>query len=82
MFEQFRNKFQLYLNDVTWKDYVNCFHRMEVATKTILLNEGETSKKMFLIEKGCIRVWFNNNGKDVTSQFFLNAKWWVLLKVF
>jgi len=25
---------------------------------------------MFLIEKGCIRVWFNNNGKDVTSQFF------------
>ncbi|MGN7820958.1 cyclic nucleotide-binding domain-containing protein [Chitinophaga sp. 22536] len=25
---------------------------------------------MFLIEKGCIRVWFNNKGKDVTSQFF------------
>ena len=23
-----------------------------------------------MIEKGCIRVWFNNNGKDVTLQFF------------
>jgi CRP-like cAMP-binding protein len=25
---------------------------------------------MFLIEKGGIRAWFNNNGKDITSQFF------------
>jgi len=74
MFEQFRNKFQLYLNDATWHNYINCFHRIEVATKTILLNEGETSKKMFLIEKGCIRVWFNNNGKDVTSQFFFERE--------
>jgi len=70
MFEQFRNKFQLYLNDTTWNDYVNCFHRMEIPAKTILLSEGVVSKRMFLIEKGCIRVWFNNNGKDVTSQFF------------
>ncbi len=68
MFEQFRNKFQL--DDYKWNDYTSCFHRLEVAAKTMLLYEGEVSKKMFLIEKGCIRVWFNNNGKDVTSQFF------------
>jgi len=68
MFEQFRNRFQL--NDDNWNDYINCFNRIEVPAKTILLNEGEVSKKMFLIEKGCIRVWFNNNGKDITSQFF------------
>ncbi len=46
------------------------FKRLEVPAKTILLNEGEISKKVFFIEKGCIRVWFNNNGKDVTFQFF------------
>lgn len=43
---------------------------MELPTKTTLLNEGEISKKMFLIEKGCIHVWFNNNGKDIATQTF------------
>lgn len=43
---------------------------MTVPAKTILLHEGSVSQKMFVIEKGCIRVWFNSNGKDITSQFF------------
>jgi len=68
MLEQFRNKFQL--ADAQWNDYTGCFNRIEVPARTILLTEGSISKKMFLIEKGCIRVWFNNKGKDVTSQFF------------
>lgn len=68
MFEQFRNKFEL--SDDKWNDYISCFNRIEVPAKTVLLEEGKISKKMYLIEKGCVRVWFNNNGKDVTSQFF------------
>jgi len=43
---------------------------MEVPAKTILLNEGDVSRRSFIIEKGCLRVWFNNNGKDTTFQFF------------
>jgi CRP-like cAMP-binding protein len=68
MFDQFRNKFPLE-ND-KWQDYTACFKRIHVPAKTVLLKEGEISKKLFLIEKGCIRAWFNNNGKDVTFQFF------------
>lgn len=68
MFNQFRNKFPL--NDSKWIEYTNSFQRIEVPAKTILLEEGEISKKLFIIEKGCIRVWFNNNGKDLTTQFF------------
>lgn len=68
MFNQFRNK--LPLTDEKWIEYTNYFSRIEVASKTILLEEGEISKKLFIIEKGCIRVWFNNNGKDLTTQFF------------
>lgn len=68
MFEQFRDKFPL--DNDTWDIYVSYFKRLEVPARTVLLNEGETSKKLFLIEKGCIRVWFNNNGKDITTQFF------------
>jgi CRP-like cAMP-binding protein len=68
MFEQLRNKFPL--SDDKWHEYINCFKRIDVPSKTILLKEGEISNKVFLIEKGCIRAWFNNDGKDVTFQFF------------
>lgn len=68
MFEKFRNKFPL--TDDKWIEYTSHFKRLEVPAKTILLEEGEISKKLFIIEKGCIRVWFNNNGKDLTTQFF------------
>ena len=68
MFEQFRHKFPL--DNQKWDDYSSCFKRIEVPAKTILLYEGETSEKLFLIEKGCARVWFNNDGKDITMQFF------------
>ncbi|WP_417941596.1 Crp/Fnr family transcriptional regulator [Flavobacterium sp. RS13.1] len=68
MFDQFRNNFPL--DDSKWHEYTSYFNRMEVHAKTILLEEGEISKKLFIIEKGCIRVWVNNNGKDITTQFF------------
>jgi len=68
MFEQFKNKFQL--DEQKWVEYSNYFKRIDVPTKTVLLNEGKISTKMYFIEKGCIRVWFNNNGKDITAQFF------------
>jgi CRP-like cAMP-binding protein len=68
MFNQFRNQFPL--TDEKWNEYISYFNRIEVPAKTVLIQEGEVSKKLFIIEKGCIRVWFNNNGKDLTSQFF------------
>lgn len=68
MFNQFRNKFPLI--DEKWNEYIGYFNRLEVPAKTTLLEEGEVSKKLYIIEKGCIRVWFNNNGKDLTTQFF------------
>ncbi len=68
MLDHLKNKFPL--DDDKWLDYTSCFHRMQVPAKTILLKEGDISKKLFLVEKGCIRVWFNNKGKDISFQFF------------
>lgn len=68
MFEQFKDI--LPIEENKWNSYAALFKRMEVPAKTILLREGETSKRLFVIEKGCVRVWFNNDGKDVTYQFF------------
>ena len=32
------------------------YPRIEVPAKTVLLKEGEVSKKAFIIEKGCLRL--------------------------
>ncbi len=46
------------------------FQKTQIRAKTLLLKEGEVSKKAFIVEKGCLRAWFNNDGRDITTQFF------------
>jgi CRP-like cAMP-binding protein len=56
--------------NIDWEKYSHFYKEMEIPAKTILLNEGEVSKYGYFIKKGCLRLWFNNKGKDVTFQFF------------
>ena len=53
-----------------WDKYMEFQIRMEVSAKTVLLEEGKISQNYIFIEKGCVRTWLNNNGKDKTIQFF------------
>jgi len=64
---------KLLITDEKWPRYEAYFKRMELPAKTALLKEGEVSKKAYFIEKGCLRVWLNNNGKDVTFHFFFEG---------
>jgi len=57
-----------------WNNFKHLLIRQEIAAKTELLQEGQISKTIFFIEKGCLRSWFNNNGKDVTFQFFFEGQ--------
>jgi len=57
-----------------WEKFLHLFKRQEVPAKTTLLQEGQISKTAYYIEKGCIRSWFNNNGKDITFQFFFEGE--------
>ena len=41
-----------------------------IPGKTILLVAGDISKHIFFVKKGCLREWFNKDGKDITIQFF------------
>ena len=56
------------------EEFMQLYERIEVPAKTILLREGEVSKKAFFIEKGCLRAWLNDNGKDITFQFFFEQQ--------
>ena len=58
-----------------WDKFNHLFNRQEIPAKTVLLHEGDVSKMAYFIEKGCLRSWFNNNGKDITFQFFFEGEW-------
>src|SRR5690606_36758316 len=56
-----------------WEIVRPYFKQEEVPCRTILLEEGKVSKKMYFIEKGCLRTWVNNDGKEITTQFFFEG---------
>ena len=72
MFFHFRNKFPRL--EGWWEKYKPLAKRGEAAPRTVLLEEGATSKRYIFIEKGCVRVFFNNNGKECTVQFFFEGQ--------
>lgn len=55
-------------------NYPDLFHEISIPAKTVLINEGETSKHIYFVQKGCLRLWFNNQGKDITFQFFFEGQ--------
>ena len=68
MIFHFKSKFPQ-LNSF-WDKYLEFQARLELPPKSILLEEGKVSQNYIFIEKGCVRLFFNNNGIDKTVQFF------------
>jgi CRP-like cAMP-binding protein len=53
-----------------WEKYTAMQERRVLPAKTVLLKQGKVAQNYYFVEKGCLRVWFDNNGKDTTFQFF------------
>jgi CRP-like cAMP-binding protein len=53
-----------------WDKYAALQQRMVFPARTVLLREGKTAQNYYFVERGCLRLWFDNNGKDITVQFF------------
>lgn len=47
--------------------------RIEVPAKTVLLEAGEVAKELFFVQRGCLRLFFYNDGKDISFQFFMEG---------
>ena len=59
---------------VDWEKYRHLFREITVPAKTVLLQEGQIARQAYFIRKGCIRMWFNNHGKDLSFQFFFEGE--------
>lgn len=57
-----------------WTLFQDSFVEKEIAAKTVLLYAGEISNNIYLIKKGCLREWYNKDGKDITFQFFFEGQ--------
>jgi len=57
-----------------WEKIKTMFTEAQVPPKTTLLNEGEIAKYLYFVNKGCLRLWFNDNGRDITFQFFFEQQ--------
>ena len=47
------------------------FAAKHLAKKHTLLRQGEISEFAYLVESGALRLWYNDDGNDVTVKFFL-----------
>ncbi len=43
---------------------------LSIPAKTVLLEEGKVADRLYLIHKGCLRLYFYHEGTDITFQFF------------
>ena len=57
-----------------WAKFQDSFIEREITAKTILLEEGKIANNVYYIKKGCLRMWFNKDGKDITVQFFFEGQ--------
>jgi CRP-like cAMP-binding protein len=57
-----------------WVQFHDLLIERQILAKTILLNEGEISTHAYVIKEGCLREWFNKDGKEITFQFFFEGQ--------
>ena len=44
-----------------------------MQSKTVLLKEGCVADTLYYIREGCLRLFFNHDGRDITFQFFFEG---------
>ncbi len=49
------------------------FEERALPAKTLLLREGDVAHTIYYIEKGCLRLFFYDEGKEITFQFFFEG---------
>jgi len=55
--------------NTAWQKYRRLWQTEEAAPRTLLLKEGEICRRLYVIVEGCVRHWFNHDGKEISFQF-------------
>jgi len=47
--------------------------KLDFPRRTLLVKEGDICKEIFLVEQGCLRSWCNDDGREITFQFYFEG---------
>lgn len=61
-------------DEANWERFRDCLVERDIRPRTVLLSGGEVSNRLYFIKKGCLRIWFNKDGKEITLQFFFEGQ--------
>lgn len=53
-----------------WQSLRPHWTRVEFDRRARVLVSGTISRHVYLVESGCLRLWHNHDGRDITVQFF------------
>lgn len=53
-----------------WQSLHPHWTRVEFDRRARVLVSGTISRNVHLVESGCLRLWYNHDGRDITVQFF------------
>ncbi len=65
---------ELQSDPVRWEQCRGLVRVLDFPARTSLLREGEIARSMYFVKTGCLRLWFNKDGKDITFQFFFEGQ--------
>ena len=68
MFNQLIDKIKK--DETKWTEFQDLLVKGEIASKTILLHEGEIANHIFYVKEGCLREWFNKDGRKLHFNSF------------
>lgn len=51
------------------KHILSCFEPMRVQKNTLLLKSGNVANQLFLIQEGCLRLYYDNEDQNVLTRF-------------
>ena len=48
--------------------------KADIAKTTSLVEQGDISDRAYFVESGCLRLWYNDDGTDISLKFFLQGE--------
>ena len=78
MYEQILNRLSHFISlDKNEQDiFVSKLTLKKFKKKELILNEGQICKHAYFINEGCLRYYYNVEGKENTAQFFFENGWY------
>jgi len=67
--KQILNKYNVILSDDSLNEFLSILERKEYKKEEIILQQGQISRYMYIIEKGIIRQFYYKDGRNITEHF-------------